>query len=226
MIFNKDLIFIHIGKTGGMSCSEYLLQNLKAPLFNCNRNSLNDSLRIKRVGIIPCQYIHRHCTLSEALTEIEKITDRRLTNFKKVVAVIRHPYFLEYSFYCHLKKPHVKKLRSRQAELLKLAQGTFKNFIIHGDYHRPNLKQEDYFMLEGTIPSCVELVKFEELNVAFPRAIQPFLQPNKSLSFPSLNQTKYQNYSHDIFTEEIKELIYNKHKWMFDSGLYSRDITI
>ncbi len=32
MIFSDGFLFIHIGKTGGMSCSQFLLNNLKTPV--------------------------------------------------------------------------------------------------------------------------------------------------------------------------------------------------
>ena len=34
MVFNKDVLFIHLGKTGGMSVTDYLCNTLKPPVYH------------------------------------------------------------------------------------------------------------------------------------------------------------------------------------------------
>ena len=102
MIFNEDLIFIHIGKTGGLSCARYLLFNLQRPVYNCHFHARVETLRLGLLGVESLQSVNRHCSLEEALELVASVDGRQLHDFQKVVAVIRHPYTLEMSFYRHL----------------------------------------------------------------------------------------------------------------------------
>jgi len=219
MIFNNDLIFIHIGKTGGLSCSEYLLHNLQPPVYNCHREALNEM--IKTDGIVPRTDVGRHCTLAEALDYIGQLNGKQLKDFAKVVAVIRHPYTLEYSFYKHLQKPSVRERRKSPPHLLELAKGDFKTFVERAGYHRPDHTQDDFVRLGNEIPICVEFIKFEQLTVAFPQAVSRFFRKGAHASLPHHNRTEYQSNIGKELTDDVKELIYQKHKFMFDSGLYS-----
>jgi len=221
MVFNNDLIFIHIGKTGGLSCSAYLINNLQPPVFNCHKEVFVAMKMLKVDSIIPRADIDRHCTLAEALEYIQKLNGKQLKDFKKVVAVIRHPYTLEYSFYKHLQKTAVRMRRKQNSRAIELANGDFKTFLAKAGYHRNNLTQDDYVRVDNQIPSCVELVRFEQLSAAFPKAVSPFIRKGAMYPFPHFNCTKYQAKIRKELTDEVKELIYQKHKFMFDSGLYS-----
>ncbi|GJM40463.1 MAG: hypothetical protein DHS20C20_07450 [Ardenticatenaceae bacterium] len=221
MIFNKDLLFIHIGKTGGMSCSHYLLQNLQRPVYNCHYEAKNEAKKLKLDGIIPMPDIFRHCTLAEALDYIKQLNGMQLNDFAKVVAVIRHPFTLEYSFYKHLQKPKVRERRKNKPRLLELADGDFKTFVAEAEYHRKGHTQDDFVRLGNEIPSSVELVKFEQLISAFPAAVSPFTKKTGLHPFPHHNRTDYHSEIHKELTSAVIEAIYQKHRFMFDSGLYS-----
>jgi len=221
MIFTKDLIFIHVGKTGGMSCSVYFLENLQPPVYNCHQEVFDQINSLEADGIIPISDINRHCNLAEALEYIKKFDGRQLEDFKKVVAVIRHPYMLEFSHYTHLRKPKVRNRRGKYDPSTKLADGDFKTFVEKAGYHRKNHTQDDFVRINDEIPSCVELVKFEQLSDAFPKAVSNFIKKGATFTFPRRNKTEYQTNIRDELTDDVKELIYRKHKFIFDSGLYS-----
>ena len=142
-----------------------------------------------------------------------------------------------------MQKAHVRKQRKADTKLLELADGNFKDFVKYAGYHRKNLTQDDFVRINNEIPDCVELVRFEELAKSFPRVISPFTRKDPLLkrytlrylissfirrhpirSFPHRNSTIYSTNINNILTDEIKELIYRKHKFMFDSGLYSREL--
>jgi hypothetical protein len=221
MIFNDDLIFIHIGKTGGMSCSAYLLDNLRPPVYNCHSAAASERDHSKNEGVVIRSDAFRHFNLAEALKYIEQFNGKQMSDFRKVVAVIRHPYTLEYSFYEHMQKPGAKASRRDDARLLELADGTFKDFVANAGYHRKDHTQDDFVRLNNGIPDRVELVRFEELSLAFPRAVAAFLRRGATQRFPHVNRTAYQTDIRDALNDEVMELIYKKHRFMFDSGLYS-----
>ena len=257
MIFNKDIIFIHIGKTGGQSCAHYLLNNLNPPVYNCHKNADEDLKFIKDNNVIPITDVDRHCTLSEALDVIKNINGFALNDFKKVFAVVRHPYSLEFSFYNHLKKPHVRAQREG-SQLLEIAEKDFVYFAKHAGYHREGVAQDDFFRINGEIPEQVKLIRFEELEVSFVKETKPFIKEGKNHPFDHRNYTVYQstlvvklankiarifrgfsgselkrpvfmdspkneNILRNVLTKEARDIIYKKHQYMFDSGIYSRD---
>lgn len=226
MIFNNDLIFIHNGKTGGMSCSDYLLRNLRRPVFNCHRRAAEEVPHLHMEGIEAIVEIKRHCTLAESLAFISQFNGRTLSDFQRVVGVIRHPFTLEYSFYKHLQKPQVRERRKKNTELMRLADLDFKTFVKEAGYHRRNHPQEAFFSVDGEIPPQVELVKFEELSTAFPKAVAPFLLSETTAEFPHHNRTAYESSVVAQFTDEVRELLYRKHQFMFDRGFYSIDVDL
>ena len=225
MIFSQDIVFIHIGKTGGMSCSSYLLQNLRTPIYNCHAQSANENDSVSRSGITAITEGNRHCTLPVADQLIRRLTGTSIQDREKVLAVIRHPYTLEYSFYKHLQKPLVAQRRKKQsAKLVELAQGDFKTFVANPGYHRLGLRQEDYFLIDGKIPDNLELLRFEQLSHAFPEAVAKYTNEGAAGEFPWLNSSTKREELEALLDRETRTLIYNKHRYMFDQGYYSMDI--
>jgi len=203
-----------------MSCSNYLLHNLKPPVYNCHAEAEREKAVQKIEGILPRIDIDRHSSLSEALEYINQVTGKSLDDFQKVIAVIRHPYTLEYSYYMHLKKPQERE-RRKDKRLLALADGDFKDFVKHAGYHRKNMTQEKFLQVNDEIPACVKLIRFETLGEDFPAAVSSFLMKDADFPFPHDNSTTYQASFNELLTPEVKQLIYLKHQYMFDSGLYS-----
>ena len=223
MVYNSDILFLHIGKTGGMSCASYLLQTLPPPVYNCHREAEAESLVLSRDGIIPIQTINRHCTLQAALAHLRELDGCKLSDFERVVAVIRHPLSLEYSFYRHLQKPEVRLRRQHDKNILELSRGDFKTFVRKGGYHRQGLQQQDYFLLNGRRPKNLVLVRFENLDSEFRDAVDPFVGDNPPSQLPHLNASVAIGDAQPPVDDELRELIHEKHRYMFDSGLYSLD---
>lgn len=221
MIFNQDVIFIHIGKTGGMSCAAYLLKTLQTPIYNCHFEAEEETKALGIPGVIPRTDVHRHCTLAEALNYIEKFSGKTLADFKRVFAVIRHPYALELSFYKHLQKPEVKMRRRKDARLLALATGSFEEFVKSGCYHREDHRQEDFFRLGRALPPSLHLVRFEGLPLSFIDAVEPYRHSPSVASFPRLNASPGASDALVPITAELLQAVYKKHRFMFDQGYYS-----
>lgn len=222
MIFNDRMMFIHIGKTGGSSCSDYLLHNLQGPAWNCHADADRELAPLGIAGMHPRTDIKRHCTLPEALDYVRAIDGRGIDGFEKIVTVIRHPYTLEYSHYHYMKRPDVREREKGNPGLLERTSGDLADFAARAGYHRKDTPQEGYFLVDGAVPANVELVRYEELAEAFPRAVAPFLKPGASFPFPHVNRTGYEGRVDDEMDDAVEALIYRKHRWMFDSGLYAR----
>ncbi len=225
MVFNDELIFIHIGKTGGMSCSRFLLENLKPTVYNCHPGADNEIGRWPKMhGALPLCDTHRHWTLAQSLDYLNLFNGKGLDDFKKVVAVVRDPLSLEYSFFTHLQKPHVREQRGLNAKpLFDLADGDFLEFVKRAGYHAPGLSQDDFVRLDGEIPDCVELVKFESLDPDFENAVKPFLREDADEGLRQSNRSAYKSPVEDLVTNELIDSVYKKHQYMYDSGMYSLD---
>ncbi len=223
MLFTEELIFIHIGKTGGMSCSDYLHRVLRGPIY---ASPLPDSyVQSPSVAakVEPLDPIWRHCTLKEALRAIKELTGKEQGDFKKALMVIRHPYTLEYSLYKHFKKDKVREFHlKRDSSRTELSRLPFPEFIVEAGYHREHHPQEAFFLIDGVMPRFVELIRFEELAQGLAKAVEPFVEEGADCSFPHHNETRYSTDLESELTDEVKELIYQKHRYMFDSGLYQR----
>lgn len=222
MVFNDDLIFIHIGKTGGISCSQYLLKNLKTTIYNCHENAVAATAALGRVGVLPREDTFRHWDLEQSLAYIQAFNGKRLEDFKKVIAIIRHPFSLEYSFYQHMKKDKVREHRGQaSAQIFEYANEGFRSFVEHAGYHSPGMRQDDFVRLNGEIPNKVQLIKFEQLAEMLPVVVKPYCKTDADTTLGHNNRTHYDGSMQEELTAEIKQLIYKKHQYMFDSGLYS-----
>ncbi|MEO0435673.1 MAG: hypothetical protein AAF098_02055 [Pseudomonadota bacterium] len=226
MVFNDRVLFLHIGKTGGMSCSEFLLRFLERPVWNCHGEASAELQRLQLTDVDAAMGINRHCTLAAASRFLEANFQRQLSSFEKIIAVFRHPYSLEYSWYQHLRKPLIRARRQDDERLLKLAEGDFESFVRNADHHRPGLTQEKYVLLEDTIPANVDIIRFESLSEDFPRAVAKFLDKRKysfasgSSLFPKINSTHYDKDLEQVLTQPIRAAIRAKHAYLFTTGFY------
>ena len=202
-----------------MSCSRYLLENLRTPVYNCHKQAESDQ-RVRLKHTIPVQALGRHCTLSEVLEFLQGFNGKTLNDFSKVVVVIRNPFELEYSFYRHMQKSAVLEQNRNHAFLKHFANMDFKTFVERAGYHRRKHPQEKFFLLDDQVPEIVELIRFEELESDFPGAVAAYLKDGPVTPFPHANKTTYMSELQAELSPEVREMIYRKHKFMFDHGFY------
>lgn len=210
-------MLIHNGKTGGLSCARYLLDNLDGLIFNCG---LGADAEISS-NIINVNSINRHCTLRAAREQLLRGYQKKIVDFKKILICIRHPYSLEVSFYLHLQKHRVRERRKNNQELLDLANGCFEEFVRYSGFHRSGVAQQDYFLVGGVIPDNVQLIHYENLAEEFTQACSAFLKLEASGSFPHINKSAQTTTKVSLLTGRAKSLIQQKHAFMFESGYYA-----
>src|SRR5687768_17179154 len=99
MLFSRDLLFIHVPKTGGMVVTEYLLRTLPRPVHYSHPH---DPQHGGDPGIeeIPGS---RHETLGEARRILSE-RGIRVHDLPLIIAVVRNPYDLEVSRYAYLQR--------------------------------------------------------------------------------------------------------------------------
>src|SRR4051812_21611462 len=100
MLFSKDLLFVHVPKTGSMSVTEYLLRVLPPPIWYATHS--HDGALPAGVTLMPGK---RHEHLREA-HEIARRHGMDLEDFRMILAAVRNPYALEVSRYAYLQAGH------------------------------------------------------------------------------------------------------------------------
>ena len=63
----------------------------------------------------------------------------------------------------------------------------------------------------------------EDISKALPAAVAAYCRPRARQRFPHQNRTSGKNRLRELISDEIREVLYNKHRWMFDQGYYSPD---
>ena len=98
MVINSELLFIHIPKTGGTSCTDYLCQTLRGPVF-CSSIKHQDADMHHKAFLFEG---YSHETLAEIYSDRDQViaaTGIDPTMLRHVFAVVRDPYELELSNY-------------------------------------------------------------------------------------------------------------------------------
>lgn len=218
MVFNKEVLFIHIGKTGGTSAAKFLCSTLHGPVYNVVPQGAQDIKYGHETNLVG----QRHAILEEALSFTKKHSNLGLDDFKKIIAVIRNPYNLEISLFNYYKRliennPAVLDGAPKRKKII--LQDDFAAFVQGKFYHRNGIHIKKYISLDRKIPKKVEVIKFESMTDRFIELGEEF--GNGNSDFPHLNKTKPVDIK-DFVTKDLEIIIYRKYKWVFKVGNYSR----
>lgn len=213
MIFCKDILFIHVPKTGGMSLTKYLLEVLPRPVYYAHpegdkRTADNSIVQIPGL---------RHETLEEAEKAVREY-GFELSKFPLILAVLRNPYSLEVSRYAYLQKGHpVDKGHNQQLALTR----SFESFAIESfDHGGPSRRLKRYFFLKGKMPKNLKIIKFENLAEDVREALRG-VGIEKTADLPWVNRSVHDHFL-SYYTKGAEEAVYRRYKWVFDNGFYER----
>ena len=157
MIFNDDLLFLHVPKTGGMSVTRYLLETLPKPLAITHPVDDPDLHKQEITHLDGA----RHESLAEARDMLAAL-GRDIREFQMVLVGMRNPYDQEVSRYAFLRQGHHWELGPEQDLALASdfetfalgncqAGGRWKRYGLEAERARPN-EIRDYYMLDGVLP--------------------------------------------------------------------------
>lgn len=214
MICNKDIMFIHVPKTGGMALSERLLQILPRPVYYSvpDGHSNTEDTSITYIGG------KRHENLREARDIVERL-GMGLDSFKKIIAAVRNPYDMEVSRYFYLRNGHPWDRGTAQNLALG---GNFEEFACESLYMgRETSEIEDFFLLDGVMPDNITILRYENLQEDF-EGVLPEIDINADGSLPIVNQTQHAHYR-EYLTSRAEATIYRRFRWLFDAGFYDRE---
>ncbi|MEA3444793.1 MAG: sulfotransferase family 2 domain-containing protein [Bacteroidota bacterium] len=220
MVFNHEVLFIHLGKTGGISVMHYMLKSLKPPvLFVENTEYFHTNIDDGRINIAG----NRHANLNEARTMLRKY-GMELSDFKLIFVIVRDPIQMELSHYKHLRKERVikrlQKFHHRNRGRIEAAQLSFDEFakspLTHFTY-----ELETFFTLDGKTPDNMQIIRFEEMIERIPKLLKPYQQ--KQIPFPHRNKSTEEI---DIGNLSLNALqnIRKKYGWIYEHGLYKSPV--
>jgi len=104
MVFNHDVLFLHVPKTGGVSVTNYLLQVLPAPVYYVTKGPIGLADAREGVSFIPGE---AHQTLATARKFLPG-HGFELEQFPRILATLRNPYDLTVSYYTYKRTPQVE----------------------------------------------------------------------------------------------------------------------
>lgn len=217
MLFSKDLLFIHVPKTGGMSVTECLLDILPPPVYYSHPE--HDSALEGR-GIVQLAGT-RHETLEEAAMIVRR-WGFDLDTFPRILAVIRNPYSLEVSRYAYLQAGHPWDRGENQRLAMRCDFETFARCSTH--HSGPKRPIESYFLVNGRLPANVTLLRFENLHDEVTRLASSLGLPPPE-NFPWKNRSIHHDFR-AYYTAEAERAVRQRYRWLFDNGYYPpMDIT-
>jgi hypothetical protein len=212
MLFSKQLLFIHVPKTGGMSINKCLLATLPRPLYYVrprHEQPIQDTGVIDIVG-------GRHLPLRAACDVVSR-HGFEIEQFPLILAVIRNPYSLEVSRYAYLQSGQPWEAGRNQ----ELALTTdFETFALNSSVHGGSVAIEDYYTLDGVIPTNMRIVRFENLAEGLCGALAVAGVHIES-SLPHINISRHGDYR-SYYTAAAEEAVYRRYKWVFDQQFYER----
>ena len=162
MVFSRDVLFLHVPKTGGMSVTRFLLSALPGTVYYTALEPQDDDC-----GAVFLKGI-RHETLADA-REILSREGLSLDAIPVILAVIRNPYEIEVSRYHYLRKGYRWDRRYDQA--LALTRD-FETFVLRARPHAGVSRQlADYFSLDGERPPNLVMLRCESLAEDLEKAL-------------------------------------------------------
>jgi len=212
MLWNDDVLFIHVPKTGGMATTKYLLGVLPSPMFL----SVPVGHAEERPGLTIVEG-KRHERLDEA-AELLSRHGRTLASFKIIRAGIRNPYDLEISRFGYLQKGH--PWDRGVAQDLAMA-GDFEAFARHASFNGkvyPAL--EEYYEIGGTTPGNLRLIRQEHMEEDLTSALAE-AGIRVSGPLPVTNASQH-GAREEYITAVAERAIYDRFRWFFDREYYER----
>jgi len=212
MIFTRDLLYLHVPKTGGMALTRYLLRALRSPVYYSHPS---EDPRAGVDGVVEIDGI-RHETLAEAAVTLKEY-GFQLERLPLILALLRNPYELEVSRFAYLQKNHPWDSGHNQR---LAATGDFEVFAIgsfpHAGHARP---LESYFLLDGSRPANLNIVRFENIRSELPHVLGNIGLVLDDL--PYENKSEHKPY-YTYYTAAAEAAVHARYRWVFEAGLYER----
>jgi hypothetical protein len=213
VLWNRQLLFIHVPKTGGMSITKHLMRWLPGPVYLAVPEGHEPRNPPQQVRVVAGR---RHATLDQARDALAPY-GLNLHDVPLITAVVRNPYDMEVSRFFYLRKGNPWDSGPDQELAMS---GNFEEFAL--GVARRSLRMERYYTIDGLTPSNLHLLRFERLQEDFGRLAALVDLPKTAGHLPRANATEHRRYR-EYMTQRAAEAVYRRYQWVFDSGLYERE---
>lgn len=221
MLFNKDVLYLHVPKTGGNSMTKYLAETLSGPIYYVRKKPIRAEPRFDDPDVIHI-FGRPHDDLAAAKDRLEGY-GLNLETMPLILTTIRNPYDMEVSAYCFLR-PTVSPDPSKVGEWQRIAMTLdFSEYISNRFNNNRITGMKDlksYYYIEGNKPVNMTITRFENL-VDDAKSALSSIGIEKDANFPWINRSSNRDYV-SYYTPETEEIVYQNHRWIFDQGYYSR----
>lgn len=205
MILSPDVLFIHVPKTGGMSLTEYLLENLPGEKIVTAPAGHTEQLPQVRVVVGK-----RHETLAEAVAVMREL-GRALDSVQRIIAVVRNPYAIEVSYYHYLRLGHPWDRGALQDIAMSDDFDRFVQFVPYPSAGG-GVPIETWYTLDGQMPEQMCILRLEHIRPDLARALDGIVDVPEQL--PVTNATQHGDWR-DYVNEQNEPIIFRKYEWLF-----------
>ena len=214
MLFNDEFVFLHHPRTAGKSLTRYMIEAWRGPIHGLvSKGQLRELADVMRPDVF-LEAVGAHQSIRRAKAILAK-RDRRIDDFRAVFVGVRNPYDLAVSRYFTMRRTY--KWNSHRPRFRMAHELDFEEFFL-------NTREKDlssqFLTLDGALLENQRFIRFESLQEDVDAIAKEYgFNPAILLH---LNSTPREHYSKYITTSQCERAIYDRFRYLFDSGLYPR----
>ena len=217
MLFNDEFVFLHYPKCAGKSLTPYMIEAWRGPIYGLvSKGQVRELADVVRPDVF-LEGLGAHQNLRQAKAFLAE-RGRRIEDFRAVFVSVRNPYDMAVSRYCYMRSTYEgnkDKPNFRMAHELP-----FEEFWTRRNY-RANLG-DAFLTLGGTVLENQRFIRFEALEEDLEVIAEEYGFNPATLGH--LNGTPHGHYSDFVRTPRCEQAIYERFRYLFDSGMYPRQV--
>lgn len=212
MIWNDRFLFLHVPKTAGTSLTNAFLAAWARPISGIVSAGVYREAMTRNPQGLALTRGTAHTSLPRAKMTLDA-ESRSLSDFEAVFVAIRHPYDIMVSTYHFMRKAYLTEPDNPKNRFaMERDFGTFCRRI-------PMTDVGQWLSIDSRELDNLHLLRFERLADDFDRIVRQYGM--NDIALPWHNASRHRDYE-EYLTPELKETIYRKLPYLFDSGYYTR----
>ena len=213
MLFNEEFVFLHYPRSAGKSLTRYMIEAWKGPIHGLvSRGQMKELKDVIRSDVF-LEATGAHQNVRQA-NEILAARGMQIESFRAVFVGIRDPYDMAVSRYFFMRKTY--KWNQEKPTFRMAHELQFEEFWLN---YRANLG-DAFLTLNGKDLENQRYIRFESIQEDLDSISAEF--GFNAASLAHLNSTPHGHYSDYVKTPECEQAIYERFRYLFDSGLYRR----
>lgn len=214
MIWNDDYLFLHYPKAAGKSLSVAFLRAWEGRVgaYISRGQILELGPHIREGSTLWIEGAHQNAVKANEL--LNERHGRDITSFKAVFLAVRNPYDLICSTYFFHRQSHERG--SQRASFALAAKTSLTEFVREWTPTR----FEPWIQVGGKALPNLKIIRFEKMALDFRTHAKAL--GFRPVAIPHINSGSKQDYA-SMLSPELKEMVFEKYKFLFDLGIYRPD---